>query len=182
MARLPYLDKDDLKDDDKELLARNMNLHRILAHSPGAARSFGALAKYIRFESTLDSRLRELTILQVGWLAKSPYEWVHHVEISKNFGVTDDDIRALATETDGKDSGLPELDRLVLRVAREITNNGAASLEAFDALKMQMSSEHVVDLMVTITFYNAVVRFLASVGIDVEDSYQHYLETYPLPE
>jgi hypothetical protein len=50
MARLPYLDKDALKDEDKELLARNMNLHRILAHSPGAARSFGALAKYIRFE------------------------------------------------------------------------------------------------------------------------------------
>jgi alkylhydroperoxidase family enzyme len=55
-------------------------------------------------------------------------------------------------------------------------------LETFDALKMQMSSEHVVDLTVTISFYNAVVRFLASVGMDVEDSYQHYLETYPLPE
>jgi hypothetical protein len=37
MARLSYLDKDDLKEEDKELLARGINLHRILVHSPGAA-------------------------------------------------------------------------------------------------------------------------------------------------
>ena len=32
------------------------------------------LAMYIRHKSKLDARLRELAILQVGYLAKSPYE------------------------------------------------------------------------------------------------------------
>jgi hypothetical protein len=45
-----------------------------------------------------------------------------------------------------------------------------------------MSKEHVVDLTVTISFYNAVVRFLATLEIDVEDSYQPYLDAFPLPE
>ncbi|MDE0815690.1 MAG: carboxymuconolactone decarboxylase family protein [Alphaproteobacteria bacterium] len=182
MARLSYLDKDDLKEEDKELLARGINLHRILVHSPGAARAFGALGGYIRHGTTMDARLRELAILQVGWLAKSPYEWSHHVKIGKDFGVTDDDIYALIAESNGEDSGLPGLDRLVLRAAREITNDGAASAESFAALNDQMSKEHVVDLTVTISFYNAVVRFLATLEIDVEDSYQPYLDAFPLPE
>jgi alkylhydroperoxidase family enzyme len=182
MARLPYLDKDDLKDEDKDLLARGINLHRLLVHSPGAARSFGELGKYIRYGTTMDARLRELAILQVGWLAKSPYEWSHHVKIGKDFGVTDDDIHALIAESNGENSGLPELDRLVLRAGREITTDGAVAADTFSALEGHMSKEHLVDLTVTIAFYNAVVRFLGTMEMDVEESYQPYLDAFPLPD
>ena len=62
------------------------------------------LAMYIRYGSKLDPRLRELAILQVGWLARSPYEWSHHVKLGREFGVTDDDIRAMVEETAGRPS------------------------------------------------------------------------------
>jgi hypothetical protein len=39
----------------------------------------------------------------------------------------------------------------------------------------------VVDLTVTIAFYNAVVRVLATLQIDVEDDYMPYLHRFPLP-
>ena len=39
----------------------------------------------------------------------------------------------------------------------------------------------MVDLVVTIGFYNAVVRVLASLEIDVEPDYQPYLDEFPLP-
>src|SRR4051794_10909103 len=54
---------------------------------------------YIRFKSKLDPRLRELAILQVGWMEKSEYEFTHHVKIGREFGVTDDDIAGLMAET-----------------------------------------------------------------------------------
>ncbi len=181
MARLPYLTKADLKEEDQEIVARNMNLHRLLVHSPGAARAVGVLAKYIRFESTLDPRLRELAILQVGWLAKSPYEWAHHIEIGNRFGVSNDDIRALIAETNDDDSGLPERDRLVLRAAREINRDGAASTETFAALGGHLSSEHLVDLTMTVSFYCGIVRFLATMELDVEDNFRHYLDAFPFP-
>ena len=87
MARLPYLDKEDLKPEDQELLARGINLQKILVHSPGATRAHGAMGQYIRYGSTMDARLREMAILHVGWLAKSPYEWSHHVKICFDFVV-----------------------------------------------------------------------------------------------
>jgi hypothetical protein len=37
------------------------------------------------------------------------------------------------------------------------------------------------DLVITIAFYSAVVRILATLEIDVEDSYRKYLDEFPLP-
>src|SRR5207344_156620 len=75
MARLPYLDRSDLLPEHQDLLARNLNLYRVLAHSPRAARSLNTLARYIRDGSRLDPRLRELAILQVGYLTRSAWEF-----------------------------------------------------------------------------------------------------------
>ena len=182
MARLKYLDKADLAEKDQDLLARNINLFRALVHSPNAARAFSGLGGFIRHKSKADPRLRELAILQVGWLAKSPYEWSHHVKIGYDFGVTDDDIQALIDDTAGKPTKLDETTRLVLKLAREMTLDGGGSEATFTALGTKMSSELLLDLTMTIAFYNAVVRMLATLQIDVEPDYMPYLEKYPLPK
>ena len=39
----------------------------------------------------------------------------------------------------------------------------------------------VIDLTLAISFYNAVVRLLATLQIDVEPEYQQYLQEHPLP-
>jgi len=182
MARLSYLEVDDLKPEDRDLLARGINLQKILVHSPGATRAHGAMGQYIRFGSTMNARLREMAILQVGWLAKSPYEWSHHVKIGYDFGVSEDDIHNLMAETDGADTDLAIIDKVVLRAAREMTLDGKVADDTFVALADNFSNEHLVDLLVTIAFYNAVVRFLASMEMDVEESYQPYLDQFPLPE
>jgi alkylhydroperoxidase family enzyme len=181
MARIPYLDAEDLAEDDRDLLKRPINLHRILVNSPGAARNFGHLGSYIRFGSKLDPRLREMAILQVGYLTKSEYEYSHHIKIGRDFGVTDDDIRAMITETEGRNSGLPRLDRAVLSAAREMTADGKISDTTFAKLEESLSPELLVDLTVVIAFYNAVVRVLGTLEIDVEDSYAPFLDEFPLP-
>ena len=96
MARLPYLARADLKPEDQELLNRDINLYRLLAHSPDALRAFSSLGYFIRRKSRLEPRLREMAILQVGYLERSAYEYSHHIEIGRHFGVSDDDIRAIA--------------------------------------------------------------------------------------
>ncbi len=182
MARVPYLSKSDLSADDQDLLARDLNIYRAIAHSPGGARNFGRLGRYIRHQSPLDPRLRELAILQVGYLTRAPYEYSHHVEIGREFGVTDDDIRALAEESAGRQSPLEPLARAVLRAAREMTTDFAISNETYAVLERDLDTECLTDLVLTIGFYNGVVRILASLQIDVEDEYLGYLEEFPLPE
>jgi alkylhydroperoxidase family enzyme len=181
MARVPYLEMSDLPPEHQDLLKRRISLHQALVNSPNAARAFNGLGQFIRFGSKLDPRLRELAILQVGWLARSPYEWSHHVKIGHDFGVSDDDIRALIDDTAGKPATLDELSKTVLRAAREMTNDGAMSDATFAALQQALGNEQVVDLTITIAFYNAVVRVLATLQIDVENDYMPYLRQFPLP-
>ena len=102
MARLPYLEADQVAPEYRDMLKRNTNLHKLLVNSPDMARAFNGVGNHIRFKSKLDSRLRELAILQVGWLEKSEYEFTHHVKIGREFGVTDADIEAMMAETEGK--------------------------------------------------------------------------------
>lgn len=181
MARLPYLDAKDLAEADRDLLARPINLHRALVHSPHAARAFLGLGQFIRHRSRLDPRLRELAILQVGWLARSPYEWSHHVKIGLGFGVTEADIHALIADTAGKPTDLDAPTRQVLAAAREITRDGALSEAGHAALAGFLDTERLTDLILTIGFYTAVVRVLASLEIDVEPEYRPYLDRFPLP-
>jgi alkylhydroperoxidase family enzyme len=182
MARLPYLDRDDLAPEDQDLLARNINLYRQLVHSPGMARAFQGLGRHIRHgKSALDPRLRELAILQVGWVARAPFEWSHHIKIGAEFGVTDTDVRALIADSEGRESNLPALDRLVLQAARECTAQGRVAPATFDALRAQLGESALMDLVVTLGFYAGVVRVLASLEVDVEPGYRPYLDRFPLP-
>jgi alkylhydroperoxidase family enzyme len=182
MARVPYLEKSDLAEADQDLLNRPIALFKALVNSPKAARAFSGVGGFIRYGSKLDARLRELAILQVGWLARSPYERSHHVKIGHDFGVSDADIQALIDDTAGKVTSLDVLSLTVLKAAREVTIDGAMAEATFAALQAALGNEQVVDLTLTIAFYCAVVRVLATLLIDVEPDYMAYLERWPLPD
>jgi alkylhydroperoxidase family enzyme len=44
-----------------------------------------------------------------------------------------------------------------------------------------LDAERLTDLVVTIAFYNALVRILAAMQVEVEDEYRPYLDEFPLP-
>ena len=180
MARLPYLNGDDLAPGDRELLDPPINLARILAHSPSGTRAFRRLGGWIRFKARFDPRLREMAILRVGAVTRADYEYSHHIELGRHFGLSDDDIRAVIAGPDAE--SLTELERLVLTATDEATTGLGISAETFDPLRRHLDEELLVELTIIVAFYNAVVRVLNSLEIDVEPDYLHYLEEFPLPE
>src|SRR5579864_9119249 len=141
MARVPYFDRADLPPEHQDLLNRPINLFRALVNSPGAARGWSGIGHYIRHGSKLDPRLRELAILQVGYLARSPYEYSHHIKIGREFGVSDADIRAMIDETEGRPNRLDAAATLVLKAAREMTTDLAVSDATFAGLRQHLDNE-----------------------------------------
>ena len=159
-----------------------MDLHGVLANNPGAARAFSGLGRYARHRSTLDPWLREMATLQTGWLARSAHGWSHHIEIGHAFGVSDADMEALVADTCGEPTALDRPARLVPRAAREIHDGPGVSDATFAALREAFDPAAIMDLVVTASFYCAVVRLLASLEVDVEESYMPYLRRHPLPD
>ena len=182
MARVPYVDKDELPEKFRGLMSSDANITRALSNSPQVAYQSGQVARYIRHDSRLDPRLREMAILQVGYSARSAYEYTHHIKIAFNFGVSEADVRAIADESAGWPTQLEPLAKAVLRAAREMTNGLSVSDETFVALQKSFDNEQLVDLIFAIANYNGVVRMLASLKVDLEDEYLPYLEKFPLPK
>lgn len=50
-----------------------------------------------------------MATLQVGYLTRLAYEYSHHIKIGRNFGVSDDDIRVIVEETNGRPTSLDPL-------------------------------------------------------------------------
>ena len=51
----------------------------------------------------------------------------------------------------------------------------------FGQIRNELSDEHMTDLVLTIAFYCAVVRVLATMQIDNEPYYKEVLQQYPIP-
>jgi len=180
MARLPYLQQSDLAPADQDVLVRPFHLWQLLANAPAASRQFQAMVGYLWERCGLQRRVVELAILQVGYLTRAEYEWVHHIRLGLQNGLAPPDIVAIGAETAGQTTHLAEADRLVLRAARETTREGAVTGATFDALRAHFTHAQLLDLIMTIAFYNGVAILLKSFDIRVEDQHRAVLEQYPL--
>ncbi|MGF6997119.1 carboxymuconolactone decarboxylase family protein [Paraburkholderia sp. GAS32] len=201
MARVSYLSASDLSEQDRPLLLGNpqrvvsvlppdapaktdtpANIYRAIANSPDGLRHWAVLGRWFQQGSELPARLRELAILQVGYLTKTPYQWSHHVEIGRKAGLSDDDIRSLIAATNGRAHGLGELETLVLLATREITQQHRMSDETWSKLLTKLGTPRLVDLTLLISHANAVIRVLATLDVDVEPEFQPFLEEFPLSQ
>lgn len=181
MPRLPFRGPGDFQAEYLPEYRAESNLARTLLNSPEAARRYNALAMYIRHGSRLDPRLRELAITQVGYVARSPYEYAHHVELALGVGITREDIRAMAAETAGRPTRLSELDRAVLAAAREMAGELAVRDATFAVLRRHLDDERLIELLVAIAMYCGVVRLLETLELEVEPRVQPLLAEFPLP-
>jgi len=173
MARLPYLDRDQLPEMERDifdnLLAQRGsigNIFRTVAHSPLLLRRMLYFSDGLRNRTRLDPRFRELAILTVGRLTNAEYEYVHHQRLAKSVGVRQEQLERLASwETDPT---FNEQERAVIRYATEVTQNVKVDDATFDALRKFLDNEQIVELTLNTGFYNMVVRFLVPMQVDLE--------------
>jgi alkylhydroperoxidase family enzyme len=181
MAIVPYLTAEDLSEEQRELLARPINLFRALANSPELLARFHALGEWIRWDCELDPRERELLILAVGYLARSPYEFSHHISLSTQFGVVGADVSALIDQLEGRPSSLGAREVLLVQAASQLTLDRRLEDVTVAALKSEFGDARVVDIVAIASFYNMVVRVLGGLRVDNEPEYEQLLDRFPLP-
>jgi alkylhydroperoxidase family enzyme len=178
MARLPYLNREDLPEADREIFDRLVeerktpvgNIFRILAHTPNLLRRFLALGGELRNGTALDPKLRELALMTVGRLTGAEYEFTHHWNLARRVGVSRQQLENLE---DFETSPLfSEQERLVMRYALEATMNVRVGDATFEALRKSLDTRRLMDLVQNVAFYNMVVRILVPLGVEVEPGVQ----------
>lgn len=171
--RIPALDEKDWDEAVEEMMqpfvrqGRVFNIFRTMANHPDLARRWLVFGNHILGKSTLSPRDREMLILRIGYLCQSGYEWGQHVLISREIGMSDDEIRLC--QTGPETEGVSDYDRLLLTAADELHKDAHVSDETWGGLSEILNTQQMMDLVFTVGQYNLVSMALNSFGVQPDD-------------
>lgn len=171
MARVRLNETADLPDSHRWMFEKMeqrgtlLNLYRALAHSPEMLRRFMKLGSYFLEEGRLDPKLRELAILRAGFACRAPYEIAQHVAIGRRAGLSDSQIRGIASPHVGL---FEPREMAVLAYAGELSSDSNVSDATYDAVAEFLSEEEIVELTLVTGYYNMVSRALNALRVDID--------------
>lgn len=172
-SRVKALNEGEWDQEAQELLkpflkqGRVFNIFRTLANHPALAKRWMVFANHILGKSTLSVRDRELLILRIGWLCQAVYEWGQHVQIARQAGMSDEEIRSARTGPDT--AGLSELDQLLLQATDELHADAFVSDSTWQSLQQHYNTQQLMDLVFTVGQYNLVCMALNSFGVQPDE-------------
>jgi alkylhydroperoxidase family enzyme len=103
----------------------------------------------------------------VGLVTRCDYEFDHHANAALQGGVRREQLESLAQfETAAV---FDDAERAVLRYAKEATETGQVTDTAWAALRRHFDVRQAMEVVLTVAWYNAVVRILLPLRIEEED-------------
>jgi len=145
-----------------EQKARKENhFFRGMAHRAEALRAFVPLYGAIMRPGSVERRVKELAYLTASYANECPYCTAAHIAAGRKAGITDAELEALQTQ---QDHTFSEVERAVIRYARELTQTAAAH-ESRPALQEHFSDEQIVELTLVVAMANFTNRFNNGLGI-----------------
>jgi alkylhydroperoxidase family enzyme len=144
------------------------NLYRALANSPASLNAWVGIAWPLREPASVSKADRELAISYLATRRRCRYVEAHHRRFALRRGISEDQLKALGPRSFDSEMFAPAQVAL-LTMVDEIISEGAAS-----PATVQSASEHfgvagVVELLVTVGFYEAVCVVNKSLRVPLED-------------
>jgi alkylhydroperoxidase family enzyme len=171
-ARIPRLPADDAKAAAEgagvPTYYADLSIFQVLLRHPDLAKVLGDLLTTLLFRGSLDTRLRELVIMRLGWATGSVYEWTQHWRIAAQLGVPEADL--VGVRDWQSHAGFDAADRAVLAATDETLTDGAISAATWDACREHIGDDKaLLELATAIGLWRMVSSFLRSLAIPLED-------------
>lgn len=146
-----------------------MNLYATMLHHPGLYAPRMTFGSYVRSETSLPPKTRELLIMRTAFLVGAEYEWAHHVEYARTAGFTGDEIARIAAGADA--AGWSEEQRAVLRAADELRREAFITDRTWNVLAKHYNTKQLVEIIFTVGGYSMTGLAINSFGIQTERGY-----------
>jgi 4-carboxymuconolactone decarboxylase len=169
MSRLPLQTREALEDDGREVwdsitASRGsivtdegalMGPFNAWVTAPGIGGRLAELGAALRFESSIERRLLEVAIITVGARWRAEFEWWAHSRMALQHGVSQEAVDAIAQDATPQ---LPDDERVVHAVARQLVEDGHIDGPTYDAARELLGDRGIVEL-VTLCGYYTIVSF-----------------------
>jgi 4-carboxymuconolactone decarboxylase len=180
--RFPQLTMDQLDEKQKPLGEQIMKVsstgiggpYNPMLRSPVLGQRLFDLFHYLRWETSVPTRLNEFAILIIGRQWRSQVEWFAHAPIAAKAGLSPDVIAALKASK--RPSNMAEDEALVYDFVTELTTTKKLSDETFARARKVFNDQQIVDLTAVAGNYVMVAMLLAmaeqSVPPDKEEPFK----------
>ncbi|MBO9513971.1 MAG: carboxymuconolactone decarboxylase family protein [Variovorax sp.] len=125
-----------------------------LLQSPVLMERIGSLGEYLRFDSALDARVRELVTCAVARHVGNQFEWVVHATAALKAGVSAEAIEALRLGR--RATPLADDEQLALDFAIELLNHHGVSEPTYAAAESRFGRQAVVELSALVGYFAMV--------------------------
>jgi 4-carboxymuconolactone decarboxylase len=134
--------------------------------SPELCEKVEALGAYCRFESSLDPRLRELSLLIAARHWDAQYSWNAHVGKAIDLGVSRDSLAALAEHREPAFTRRDE--QAAYAFSSELLGGHFVSDTAFAAALAELGEQGVVDLIGCLGNFSMLAMLLNACQVDLQ--------------
>jgi alkylhydroperoxidase family enzyme len=144
-------------------------IFQVLLNHPKLASGLNDLLARMLWQGKLDSRLRELAIMRIGWLTGCEYEWAQHWRVAQGLGVSADDLVGVRDWRNHQDFGATE--QAVLAATDDVVRDGVVSEQSWTACRQAFGSDQamLVELVTAIGAWRMVSSILQSLEVPLED-------------
>lgn len=132
-----------------------------LLRSPQLLDRVARVGEYLRFDSVIDARIRELVTCAAARHVSNQFEWAMHAPLALKAGVSSATLAALQVGARPKD--LPADEEIALDFARELLNSHGVSEPTYLAASARFGEQGVVELT-TLVGYFVMVSWLMNVA------------------
>jgi 4-carboxymuconolactone decarboxylase len=138
----------------------------ISLHSPGLAPRSRALNHYLRHESGLGGRLREIAILTTARVLDSDFEWAAHEAEALREGVPEAAVEAIKHHR--STAGLDAADAVVIDLGREVFTVRSVSPDTYARALAQFGPSKLVDLVALMGNYASTAAMLTAFAMQLD--------------
>ena len=163
----PY---DDEQAEVLERLGPPIALFRVFARRPDLARGIAGWGRYyLSRQSALTLRQRELVIDRVTARCGAEYEWGVHIAVfADKAGLTDDQVRSLASGDHRDDCWADPADRAVLAAVDGLHDDHDLDDSTWQALVAAVGEDGALDVILVAGWYHAISYAVRALGLPLE--------------
>ena len=166
-SRLPPIKREDLDEDGKKqydsLVGRKASGRSVAGlrgpgglnlYSPKAAFHLSGLNNYLRYESGMSGRVREIAILVTARELDHPFEWTVHEPVALKEGVPKEVIEIIKGRKSTEN--LSEPDATIIHLGRQIFDKKKVASDVFAHARKLFGDRGLVELAMLMGYYAAI--------------------------
>lgn len=173
MARVPYIDREDLPGEQRHFYDEVANRRggmsmpfKAILNSPAVASRMAALGAYLRFETPLPERIKRLAVLAAAREAEGDFVWTVQEPLGRAADLSDGIIDAIREKRAPRD--LEGENALIVGFALELLRSNRVSDSTYNAVQGLLGDSGLIDLLVVITFYHGLAHVLSALEVGPE--------------